>query len=129
MGGNSENAFLEGFNVLGLCARRSQGEHGLCSRHVKKLGKSSQVRLENKNLILITKRLVLMRSICSAGFEKERTRSQLRSGRWPRSSRIMIMISKFSGLPSEPIGNRCKQTNKQTSNNKDVSEQTFETNL
>ena len=54
-----------------------------------------------------------MRSICSAGFEKERTRSQLRSGRWRRSYRIMIMISKFSGLPSEPIGNRCKQTNKQ----------------
>ena len=60
-----------------------------------------------------TKWLVLMRSICSAGFEKERTRSQLRSGRWRRSYRIMIMISKFSGLPSEPIGNRCKQTNKQ----------------
>ena len=49
----TENAFLAGFNVLGLCARRSQGEHGLCSRHVKKLGKSSQVRLENKRFILI----------------------------------------------------------------------------
>ena len=36
--------FFKGFNILGLCARRSESEHGLCAGHVKKLRESSQVR-------------------------------------------------------------------------------------
>ena len=39
--------FLKGFNLLGLCARRLESEHGLCARHVQKLGESSQVNRQH----------------------------------------------------------------------------------